>query len=59
VSDNCGEHTYGPDNYCAWHEWAARKIKTHSQRRCPGCGLYLIWVARAAEVRRLMRKETK
>ena len=39
----CADHTYGPDNYLAWHEWAERMGETHDQRTCDECGLYLIW----------------
>lgn len=44
---NRAEHTdaeaekYG---YIAWHIWAAKKSQTHRQEKCPGCGLYKIWV---------------
>jgi hypothetical protein len=44
---NKAEHTY-PEaeqfGYVAWHFWAAKKSKTHRQKKCPGCGLYKIWV---------------
>lgn len=39
------DHVQGePDGYLAWHEWAAEKSKTHIQRKCQGCGLFVIWV---------------
>lgn len=34
--------------YVGWHEWAVAKAKTHIQQKCPGCGLYKIWVPRDA-----------
>ena len=40
---NAAEHTYGPDRYLSWHEWAARMARTHAQSRCTGCGYYVIW----------------
>lgn len=36
-------HTLSPSGYNAWHEWAARKSKTHRQVRCGGCGRLAIW----------------
>jgi hypothetical protein len=43
---NGDNHTECPGGYTDWHEWAARMHKTHTQRKCPGCGLYRIWVKR-------------
>lgn len=46
----CGQaalHTPCPPGYNLWHEWAARKARTHKQSRCPGCGRYLIWTSHA------------
>lgn len=40
---NFVNHTYGPEGYLAWHEWAEAKAKTHRNTKCPGCGLYKIW----------------
>ena len=37
---NPGEPTSYPD----WHEWAAKKSRTHRQEQCPTCGLYHVWV---------------
>jgi hypothetical protein len=45
-SHNCPDvekHTAAPTGYLAWHEWAARKAKTHTQHRCPTCGFWVIW----------------
>ena len=36
-------HTPEPAGYREWHEWAAKMAKTHTQRRCPHCGLWAIW----------------
>jgi hypothetical protein len=37
-------HTPCPSSYLGWHEWAEKMAKTHRQKRCPGCGLFVIWV---------------
>lgn len=37
-----------PEGYLAWHEWAEKKAKTHKSTRCPGCGLYKVWVPKRA-----------
>jgi len=39
----CEPHTAAPATYLAWHVWAEKMSKTHRQRRCKGCGLYVIW----------------
>jgi hypothetical protein len=39
-------HTPAPDDYLAWHAWAEKKNKTHTQERCPICGLWAIWKPR-------------
>ena len=41
---NRQKHTPSPVGYLPWHDWAARKSKTHKQIKCEGCGLFLIWV---------------
>ena len=42
------EHLHTPQpasgDYLAWHAWAEEMSKTHTQNRCPGCDLWLIWV---------------
>ena len=43
TTEACVPHTPAPSGYVAWHEWAARKARTHEQHRCPGCGLLNIW----------------
>lgn len=37
-------HTVMPDGYLQWHTYAEELSLTHKQRRCPGCGLYALWV---------------
>lgn len=47
---NAAEHVDGPSGYLAWHAWAARMARTgHAQRKCPGCGLYKIWLPKPSE----------
>lgn len=48
-SRNCDHSTEVdmPDGYVARAEWAARKMRTHSQHKCPGCDLYRVWTLRA------------
>lgn len=36
----------GPSDYMSRAEWAQNMLKTHDQRQCPDCGLWLIWVAK-------------
>ena len=40
------KHTKAPSDYIAWHEWAEKKMRTHTQERCPTCGFYSIWKKR-------------
>jgi hypothetical protein len=52
LTPECEHPVYLPDEprgYLAWHEWAEEKSKTHSQRRCPHCGLYAIWEPKGGE----------
>lgn len=37
-------HTPAPTDYLMFHAWAKEKRKTHRQTRCPGCGLWAVWV---------------
>ena len=41
---NRGNH-HEPDglDFAAWDTWAKNMEKTHIQKRCPVCNLYLIW----------------
>lgn len=41
-------HTPQPKGYIAWHEWAAKKSKTHRQIRCKGCGRLEVWTRKAS-----------
>jgi hypothetical protein len=36
-------HTPCPDGYLDWHEWAEKKSRTHTQEKCPHCGLWAVW----------------
>lgn len=49
-------HAIAPEGYIAWHSWAARMAKTHTQKRCPGCGLWKIWIPRGRGVKQLRDK---
>jgi hypothetical protein len=41
---NRDEHTYGPAGYVDWFAWASKLGNScHAQKKCPGCGRYLIW----------------
>lgn len=39
-------HTKMPEGYTQRARWAAQKAKTHTVRRCPGCGAWAIYVRR-------------
>jgi hypothetical protein len=41
---NLANHTPMPDGYLARQERAEELMRTHRQTRCPGCGLWAIWV---------------
>ena len=43
-------HTEGPEGYLQWFGWVEKKVKTHKQVECDGCGRYLIWVKRVNRV---------
>ena len=44
-------HTPAPTGYVDQAEWAARMYaRGFQQRRCPGCGLWKVWVAQRREV---------
>lgn len=40
------KHTPMPAGYLARALWMEQKARTHSQRRCPECGLWAVWVRR-------------
>lgn len=43
--ETCADHTPCPEGYLAWHAWAGRMSRTgHRQVKCPGCGLWAIWL---------------
>ena len=44
------KHTKCPEGYLEWHAWANRKSRTHRTERCPGCGLYMIWVKKKRRI---------
>jgi hypothetical protein len=37
------KHTPHPEGYVAFADWREEKTKTHTQHRCPVCGLWAIW----------------
>ena len=41
-------HTPCPDGYLAWHAWAETMAATHSQHRCPTCGLWTLWAPKTS-----------
>lgn len=43
---NAAEHTPSPRFELHKYEWAERMMRTHDQRQCDGCGLYVIWTPR-------------
>ena len=48
-NDQCAlaaEHTPQPLLMLEWYEWVERMFRTHDQRACVGCGLWVIWVPR-------------
>lgn len=50
---NVKDHTPSPEGYMPWMDWAERMAKTHKQVKCPGCGLWAVWIkkpTRAAKV---------
>lgn len=54
-------HTPQPDDYFRGFEWAQQASKTHSQVRCPHCGLWAVWLPKreAQAIRRQDAKEEK
>ncbi len=35
-----------PEAYVKRQEWFTKMRKTHTQKRCQGCGLWVVWVKR-------------
>lgn len=46
TTPGCEPHEPQPAGYIARSNWAEVMGWTHKQRRCRGCGLYLIWEPR-------------
>lgn len=42
TTPDCEPHEPWPEGYCASSDYADLMMLTHDQRRCRGCGLYLI-----------------
>jgi len=38
-----------PSGYLAFDSWASDLSKTHRQTKCPGCGLWKVWVPLKSE----------
>ena len=43
------QHTPAPTGYLGWWEWADEMSETHVERKCPGCGRWLIWELKPPE----------
>lgn len=43
---NADRHTPHPRRQFAHEAWAEQMLRTHTQTRCTGCGLWAIWVPR-------------
>jgi hypothetical protein len=41
---NVDLHTPSPAGYVAAGVWAEEMLLTHTQEKCPGCGLWVVWV---------------
>lgn len=48
---NLAFHTPHPDGYLGHLAWAREMSKTHRQKRCGACGLWVIWVPRKGATR--------
>lgn len=40
---NQDNHTVHPTGYVQHANWAEEVMKTHVQKQCPKCGLWVIW----------------
>ncbi len=49
---NAKNHSQSPELYLDWMSWAEKMSKTHKQVRCPGCGLFKMWVPKAKRKKR-------
>lgn len=44
TTPKCEPHAPQPEGYTAWFDWAGRMARAgRRQRKCAGCGLWLIW----------------
>jgi hypothetical protein len=46
TTPGCEPHEPHPPGYIAHSEWADLMMETYDQRRCRGCGLWMIWEPR-------------
>lgn len=44
---NRNQHAAAPEGYVAAYDWAQTMMRTHVQKQCAGCGLWLIWEPKA------------
>lgn len=51
------DHTPCPEGYTQWHAWAETMSTTHKQRKCPGCGLYVVWTPKKPTRRALISED--
>ena len=48
----CRHHEPGkPDGYVDRSYWFEKMAKTHTQEKCPGCGLWAVWVRKPRAAR--------
>lgn len=49
IAANCPQvegHTASPSGYMEFHDWAYDMDRTHVQRQCDVCKMWVIWVPR-------------
>ena len=51
-------HTSQPEEYNQWHEWAKHAHETHSQVKCPHCGLWAVWLPKD-EARQINKEDLR
>ena len=44
TTPECEPHEPSPTGYVESSEWADEMMKSHVQRQCKGCDLWLIWM---------------
>jgi hypothetical protein len=49
---NIQQHAPQPEGYIAWHSWADRMSKTHTQHVCLTCGRLEIWTPKKKRKKR-------